>query len=272
MPEPPSPLPERGVVLRELLEAAGRAALRHFGAPRGVRRKEDGSVVTDADLDAERVLLDGLRARWPGDATWSEESGSEPTGPEPAWTIDPIDGTSGFVEGLAYWGPTVARCVRDAEGRRHVECGATWLPRLGEHYHVEGGVGWFDGAPLPTLADRPPRRVVYLPSDFHRHAALRYPCKARCLGGTAAHLALVARGAALAAIVGPGWSPWDATAGLALIGAVGGKAVRLSDGAPLDPFDPTGPAFVAGEARVVDELSRGDRVVPLHSEEQAHGS
>lgn len=266
MPGPPTALPERGAVLRALLEEAGRAALRHFGSPSGIRRKEDGTVVTDADLDAERVLLDGLRARWPGDATWSEESGDEPLGPEAAWTVDPIDGTSAFVEGLAHWGPTIARCVRDGSGARRVECGATWLPRLGEHYHVEGGAGWFDGEALPPLSSRTVPRVVYLPSEFHRAATLDFACKARCLGGTAAHLALVARGSALAALVGPGWKPWDTAAGLSLIDAVGGRAIRISDGAPIDPFDPDGPAFVAGVPGVVEELTLGRRVIPLFKE------
>ena len=58
--------------------------------------------VTDADLAAERILLEGLGRVHPGDAVLSEEthprlrrSGSR------LWCIDPIDGTREYVDGLA---------------------------------------------------------------------------------------------------------------------------------------------------------------------------
>jgi myo-inositol-1(or 4)-monophosphatase len=184
--------------------------------------------------------------------------------------VDPLDGTSAFVEGLAHWGPTAARLVRGQDGQEVLDCGGLWLPRLGEHYHVEGGRAWFDGALLPPLASREIPRVLYLPSGFHRHLNVAFVGKARCLGGTAAHLALVARGAAKAVIVAPGWSIWDTAAGLGLIAAVGGKALRLADGAPIDPFRDSGVAFVAGVAEAAVELASPGRVAPI-SKGAGHG-
>jgi fructose-1,6-bisphosphatase/inositol monophosphatase family enzyme len=198
----PLPLPPLGRSLRALLEEAGAASLRHFGdgAP---RRKPDGTWVTDADLAAEAVLLDALRRDWPADAILSEERGSLPGAGPGRWLVDPLDGTSAFTEGLAHWGPTVARVVAGEAGER-VQVGATWLPRLAEHFHYEEGQAWFNGAPLAPLGTPGPRRVLYLPSGFHRHYRVDFVGKTRCLGGTAAHLALVARGAAVAALVAPG--------------------------------------------------------------------
>lgn len=262
MTEVPPSLPDRARVLRGLLEAAGREALATFSPGGRVDRKGDGSPVTAADLAAERVLLDGIRREWPEDGAYSEEGGRLGGSGDAEWTVDPIDGTSSFVEGLAYWGPTVARIVTEG-GRRRVECGAVYLPRVDEYYHVEGGAGWFGEERLPPLADRRVPEVVYLPSDFHRLAGLRFAGKARCLGGTAAHLALAARGSARGVIVGPGWAVWDAAAGLALIEAVGGRAIRLADGAPLDLFADAGTPFAAGLPPFVDELTFGRRVLPL---------
>jgi fructose-1,6-bisphosphatase/inositol monophosphatase family enzyme len=258
------PLPERGHRLRALLDAAGAAAIRAFEDHPLVRRKPDGSLVTDGDLAAERVILEGIRAEWPGDAARSEEGGTlGGAGAPGAWTIDPIDGTSAFVEGLAHWGPTVARVVRGADGEQHVDCGSTWIPRLAEHYHAEDGAAWFNGRQLAPLHDRAPRSVIYLPSGFHKHARLRYGGKARSLGGTAAHLALVARGAASAVIVAPGWSIWDTAAGLSLIAAVGGRALRIPEGTPFDPFRDAGVAFAAGVPEITQELAHGGRVILL---------
>ncbi len=235
--------------------------MRHFGDGHP-RKKADGSWLTDADLAAEAVLLEAIGRDWPEDTILSEERGAIPGRPDARWVVDPLDGTSAFTEGLAHWGPAVARLVT-VGGAERVDFGAIHLPRLGEHYYVEGGVGWFNGAVLPPLDRERIPRVLYLPSAFHRNFNVAFTGKARCLGGTAAHLALVARGSALAVIVAPGWSIWDTAAGLALIEAVGGRALRLTDQAPLDPLRDTGAAFVAGEARAVAELASPGRVAPI---------
>ena len=255
------PLPPAGQALRVLLERAGAASLAHFGAG-SPRRKADGSWLTDADLAAEAVLLEGLRAAWPDDTLLSEERGRVTGTGTARWVVDPLDGTSAFTEGLAHWGPTVARLVPQ-EGTERLDIGALWLPRLGEYYFVDRSGAWMGDDPLPSLDRRVAQRVLYLPSRFHRHYSVSFRGKARCLGGTAAHLALVARGAACAAIVAPGWSVWDVAAGLAMIDAVGGRALRLPDRAPLDLIRDTGSAFIAGESITVDDLTSAGRITSL---------
>lgn len=255
MPDRPS---EDLLALGDLLVAAGREAMRHFGRPEAVWLKADDSPATSADLAAERVILEGIRARWPDEAVESEESGLLPGGAPCRWLVDPIDGTSAFVEGLAHWGTTAARM---REGR--LDLGGLFLPRLDELYRVEAGRAWFGADRLGPLGARPVPRVVYLPSGFHRFFGLHWRGKGRNLGGTAAHLALVARGAASATLVGPAWYPWDTAVGLALIEAAGGCSVRLADGAPLDPVRDQGAAFIAGLPEVVAELAEPGRLQPL---------
>lgn len=216
-----------------------------------VRRKADSSPVTDADLAAEAVLVEGLRRRWPSDAIQSEE-GTTRGGSGHTWYVDPIDGTSAYTEGLAHWGPAVARVAADGS----VPLGAVWLPRLREMTLIEGGRAWADGVRLAPFAEVEPARVVYLPSAFSQRHRLDFRAKARCLGGTAAHLARLARGSAVGVVVAPSWRVWDTAAGLALIQALGGRTVRLPDGAPIDLLRDEGQPFVAGFAGVVDELAR----------------
>ncbi len=248
------PLTHRGEVVRALLRDAGAAATRFVGTVFEVRRKADESPVTDADLAAEAVLIEGLRRHWPDDRIHSEERGELPGTGSATWVVDPIDGTSAFTEGIAHWGPTIARLIRDAQGDERVDLGALYLPRLDEHYHVEAGRGWLNGVEMAPMHRLAPNHVLYVPSGFHKHFEVTFAGKARCLGGTAAHLCLVARGAAVAVIVPPRWSIWDTAAGLALIEALGGRAARLPDGAPLDPFRDTGLPFVAGFPDAVEAL------------------
>lgn len=251
----PDPSPDIAWIT-SLLAEAGDVAMRHFRAGVEVRRKADHSPVTDADVEAERVLVAGILARWPGDAVFAEESGHTPGSSGYTWHVDPIDGTSSFTEGLAHWGPTIARVRDDGPVESRVVLAGTALPRLQERYVVTDTHAWAQGEPLEAPTGRWPARVVYLPSGFHRGARLAVAAKGRCVGGTAAHLALVARGAASAVIVGPRWRLWDTAAGLALIWRVGGRAARLSDGSPLDPFRDEGVPFVAGFPGIIDEVLR----------------
>lgn len=259
-------LPARGRDLFLLLEGAGKAALAAWHHPMTFKTKSDGTPVTAGDLASDAVLVRGLQARFPHDPLVTEESGGNP-GNQAWWVIDPIDGTSSYIEGLAHWGPVVARLVA-TEGTFALDCGAIWLPRLSEHYHVEfDGTyrGWYNGRPLEPVNERQVPRTIYLPSRFHRHFRLDYTGKTRCLGGTAAHLALVARGAAEAAIVAPGWKAWDTAAGLGLIAASGGVAARLPGGEPLNPVQHEGVPFVAGLPKTVAHLLVEGTILPLLS-------
>jgi len=249
--------------LLSLLDSAGAVALEHYARGGEIRHKADASPVTDADLAAERIIVDGLREGWPDDTIWSEECGRIEGSNDAIWYVDPIDGTSAYTEGLAHWGPTIARVRSENGAPPRVEVGVIWLPRIREHYHVEGGRGWMNEEELPPFAEVEPAEVVYLPSRFQRWATLDWPCKGRNVGGTAAHLALVARGAAQAVLVPPQWSLWDTAAGLALIEALGGRALRVTDGQPLDPFRDVGVPFVAGFPGVVEELVRPGRIQTL---------
>jgi myo-inositol-1(or 4)-monophosphatase len=237
--------------LQELLVRAGELALSFPAVP---GKKDDGTLVTAADRAAEEALVAGLRAAFPDDAIEGEEGTAVPGTSGARWYVDPIDGTGAFVEGLATWGPTVARVEDD----RTVLAGF-YMPRTRQYFSVAGDRARLDGAVLPSpVVARSPERIVFVPSRLHQFFELRWGGKARSLGSTAAHLCLVATGAARAAIVGPGWQPWDALCGLAMIAATGGVThVFRGDGGggPLHPGRDRGLPFVAGDADSVRWLA-----------------
>ncbi|SCE88772.1 3'(2'), 5'-bisphosphate nucleotidase [Micromonospora viridifaciens] len=68
-----------------------------------VREKADHTLLTEADLAVEEMIIDRIRAMDPGARVLAEESGSGTwrpgldEEPERIWVIDPIDGTAEFV-------------------------------------------------------------------------------------------------------------------------------------------------------------------------------
>ena len=95
--------------LLECAESAGRLLLRHFGKVRGIRVKEShGSIVTEADLAADRHLREMLERRHPGHNRLTEEHGFENLGSPFTWVVDPLDGTSNFAAGIPWFGVMLA--------------------------------------------------------------------------------------------------------------------------------------------------------------------
>ncbi len=232
-------------------------ALAGFGQLEG-RRKGDDTLVTEADTQAESILVAGLQALFPLDTIVGEEGAHVVGGPR-TWFIDPIDGTGSYLEGLSYWGPTVG--LVDADGPL---LGALYLPRLREYWVGERGRGASrDGRPLAPLGMETPGRdaVVYVPSRFHRWGWLDFPGKCRNLGSLAAHVAMVAAGAAVAAIVPAGWRPWDVAGALCLLEEVGGVA-RNRAGKPVGLDTSSREPFLVGSPAAVQYLLAPGRFRP----------
>ncbi|MGH3074498.1 MAG: inositol monophosphatase family protein, partial [Gaiellales bacterium] len=97
-------------------QAAGELLLGRFGGPpSGVDAKSSATdMVSDADRDAERLLLDAIAQARPDDGLIAEESGLRPGTTGLVWVIDPLDGTTNYLYGIPAWSVSVA--CRDAEG------------------------------------------------------------------------------------------------------------------------------------------------------------
>ena len=134
----------------ELANASAKITLSYFRHPLDIDNKDDGGrfdPVTRADREAETVIRDMIRTRFPDDGIIGEEHGAEsPTGRR-FWVIDPIDGTRAFISGLPLWGTLIAL----NDGARPI-LGLIDHPATGERF-----VGSPDGAFLKCkkLAVRP---------------------------------------------------------------------------------------------------------------------
>lgn len=170
------------------------------------------SVVTEYDIESERRVFDFVKEHFPGDSFLGEENGNVKRDPRCYWVLDPIDGTSNFTQGVAYWGPSLA--FWDDRGP---ERGWIYFPVLDQMFHAVRGEGAFlDGAPIRCsgVGEYSNLCTVGTVSRLHRRYRLRCPAKHRILGSIIVNLAYLAQGS-FAAIHCRG-SVWDLAAGVLL--------------------------------------------------------
>ena len=122
----------------ECARLAGKVQLEHFrtGGLGATAKLNDSDIVTIADREAEAVIIDYVRRRYPDHSILSEEMGAEAHGGEYEWVIDPVDGTTNYNAGLP------VHCV--SIGIRHrglPVVGVVLAPYLNELFHAVRGEG-----------------------------------------------------------------------------------------------------------------------------------
>lgn len=118
---------------------AGAAVVRGmYGTPQAKYGKGGGDFATAADLEAERTIVDVIRAARPDDAVTGEESGrSGADGADRMWLVDPLCGTSNYAAETALVAVNVALRVGSA-----VTAAASADPFAGEVFWTDGESAW----------------------------------------------------------------------------------------------------------------------------------
>ena len=100
--------------------------------------KEDHySLVTKADLQAEKVIMKIIQDNFPAHSILSEETESKISG-DWVWVIDPLDGTSGYLRGFQNYSVSIALL----HGQTPV-LGVVYNPVRNELFHAQRGEGAF---------------------------------------------------------------------------------------------------------------------------------
>jgi len=106
-----------------------------------IRRKYDyaGSIVTNADLASEKLILSMIRKSGVKSTVVSEEAGRVPFGSgDVTWAVDPLDGTLNFAKRIPHFAVSIGVRV----GGRTV-AGAIYDPILEEMFTARRGAGAF---------------------------------------------------------------------------------------------------------------------------------
>lgn len=124
-------------ILVQALKEAGEILLSRYGKQVRTKVKESiSSVVTEADLAAEKVILEILK-KAPGKYNIiCEETGYIDHGSDYTWVVDPLDGTSNFAAGLPWFGVIIALLHHQTP-----VLGGMYLPLNDDLYLAEQGKG-----------------------------------------------------------------------------------------------------------------------------------
>jgi myo-inositol-1(or 4)-monophosphatase len=220
----------------DLAKQTGKLLAEYFN-PSGFHatEKADHTVVTEADLAADRFITDAIRKKYPQDNLLSEESSHQISDPHsPTWIIDPLDGTTNFSLGLSIWGVSIARLLAGTP-----ELGILYFPMINELYSTRRGNGAFlNGVPITTHALDPDQPMAFFAccSRTFRRYDISIPYKPRIMGSSAYTFCMLARGSAL---LGFDAAPkiWDLAAAWLLVEEAGGT-ITAFEGSPPFPISP----------------------------------
>lgn len=131
-------------LIAPIIKAAGKLAQTFRDEGLNIESKGRQDFVSQADVEVERFLKEKLTALFPHDGFLGEEGGLQsPINDEKAengktgiWVIDPIDGTTNYINGMDYWCISVAYVVADS-----IELGFIYAPDRDEFFFAKRGYG-----------------------------------------------------------------------------------------------------------------------------------
>ena len=231
-----------------LLKATESAAavLRHyFNGEFTVTNKEGlNNPVTEADLAAEKVIMDIIHESFPDHFILSEEAGEIKMDSEYKWIIDPIDGTINFAHGVPIC------CVSiGLEKAGEMIMGAVYNPFLNELFFAQRGFGATLNDKKIQVSRQPDLNKANLVTGFPYtylntpngpldvfSTLIRKGIPVRRLGSAAIDLCWVAAGR-FDGFYEHKLQAWDSAAGFLIVEEAGGKVTDFS-GNPYSPYQP----------------------------------
>jgi myo-inositol-1(or 4)-monophosphatase len=236
---------------------SGRILKHHFGRLTHVDKKGAIDLVTAADLESEKTIIDTIREKFPDHTIIAEESGVAQRDGNTSWIIDPLDGTTNYVHGLAIFAVSIACAI---DGR--IVMGIVYNPLSGELFTALEGQG-------AKLSDHPIQAtsttqvsesllVTGFPYVFENDSAALIKRFSNCLsaargirrmGSAALDLCYVACGR-FDGFWEENLNPWDTAAGMLIAREAGGMVTDFN----AKPFQITHKQILATNGKIHQEM------------------
>lgn len=270
--------PMSAPALREIAEGAARSVGNYlrtaFRSAMDVDEKRDQhDLVTEHDRACEVMISDYIRKHNPSAILVGEEAGRIDAEGPATWYIDPIDGTSNFVQGLAFF-----CCSIGVDVGGDIVAGAVYDPMSDMMFSADSDHAYLNGTVLVTEPALPAGAATLITGyptakdlvidgrDFALtvfHSFVTDFSSVRRTGSGALSLCHVAAGWTDSAF-GSSVSAWDVSAAMHIIRQAGGtyRALRFSD---ADGHDHLAPGYIAyGPGADYPALEKASRDLVKH--------
>lgn len=219
------------VAIRAAKEA-GKIAMKCFGRI-SPRIKSDKSLVTEADVEAERKIRSILEKSFPNYSILGEEFGKKEKTSDYLWVIDPIDGTTNFSMNIPLFCISIALTYK-----LEPTLAVIYIPFTKElFYAIKGKGAYLNGKKIMVSNRTDIRKSFLIFCHGYDKESVRKVInffskvkmineKLRQLGSAGIEFSFVASGKADAFFV-PGLKPWDLAAGSLIVEEAGGKVTDL---------------------------------------------
>lgn len=204
-------------------------------------------LVTDSDENAERILAEFLLKAYPDSTFWGEENtqGADSNSSQEIleWIVDPIDGTSNFVHGVAMFSVSIAATIN-----QELVAGVVYDPIAEIVFSADESGAFINDQPLArnsAAAIRSDERTLSLFTDYPSAEAIAQDGQLalEAFGDLVETFATVRRPVSTAqslAHIAAGWSDvwfgfglkaWDVAAGAFIVQQAGGRFEAIGDSA-----------------------------------------
>ena len=238
---------------------AGKIHLKYFRKLKSYGFKEYvTNIVTKADVESEKAIMNIIRREFPEHGFLAEESGEENSSGEYRWIIDPLDGTVNYAHGFPLFCSSVA-----VQKNGVTLAGAVYAAYIDELFTgIKGKGAFLNGRKLKVSGQNSlsksltgtgfPYSIYYKQGkqfEWFKNIASTGPVRR---GGAAAlDLCYVAAGV-FEGFFEQGLKPWDTAAAALLVEEAGGRITGYAGG----KFDIFGNETLASNGRIHNELSR----------------
>jgi myo-inositol-1(or 4)-monophosphatase len=244
-------------VAEQAAKEAGDVLKRLFGQLNHIMKKGEIDLVTEADFQAEKIILEIIGHHFPEDSVLAEETGVHERASERTWLVDPLDGTVNYAHGFPFFAVSIA-----LEVEREVVMGFVLIPSVDESFQAVKGRGAFlNKRPITVSETRVLGEALLatgFPYDVHERPEsvmslfkkmLTVAQGIRRPGSAAIDLCYVAAGR-FDGFWEERLKPWDTAAGMIILQEAGGKLSTFEG----EPYSPYRKSIVAANPHLVGQM------------------
>jgi myo-inositol-1(or 4)-monophosphatase len=268
----------------QIAREAGHILLEHFNKPLEIdyKGKKNTDPVTEADRNSDQYLKQAIKEKFPDHNIVSEEGDTSSQSSSPfTWVLDPLDGTTNFINGLPFFAVSIGVLWNNQPvvGSIYVPVGHKTSEGI---YHAFLGNGaFFNDERITVASESTQQSLAEMPPRFGNQFRLtgksrKEPYETRNLGSIALELTLTASGVfQYALFMRP--KLWDVLAGTVLIKEAGGvvfsygmkkkwdsryefETQETEIGTRLEIFQNWSAALIAGTPNVTNNVVKDIRI------------